>query len=247
MDLYKLYPDFIDRDPRKHRALPYAADEATMNLRHSIIFKNTDWRGKRVLDLGCCVGYSGAWALHNGAALYHGVEGINDFSVVAEQNLAKYFYRPSWKITHAPVEHSINEEDKYDIVIALGVFTAFKEPVTVLTQLSKIATEIYIESSHPSIFSRLGVTEQDADKIAIIDYQANQGMNVDMTFKGFRPSRSLIKTLLLANGFTVSDFENTAGKEEFPDLYNMRQRFILRATRSKEIECKFGFLETITT
>ena len=75
-------PEFIDADPRVNRygVNGYPINKNFMLRRHYHMFKTLDLTGKRVLDLGSCTGYTGAFVLSNGASYYRGIELNKTFS-----------------------------------------------------------------------------------------------------------------------------------------------------------------------
>ena len=83
--MFELQPEFIDLDPRKNRPkqtkddqgfdiLSYPVTIEFMNLRHSVMVPPEIIKGKTILDVGSCMGATGAWSLYHGAKDYTGVE-----------------------------------------------------------------------------------------------------------------------------------------------------------------------------
>lgn len=119
-------PEFVDNDPRSKRGTSlsggYNINPKLQYVRHSIIASPEFIKGKSILDLGCCVGATGAWALHNGAKTYVGVEIDKDFADLAVENLEKYFHNQDWKILNKSfTDFFESNREKYDVVIAFGV------------------------------------------------------------------------------------------------------------------------------
>ena len=78
---------FVLADNRRRRpVLPTTA--AALNRRHGLLFPERVVAGARVLDLGCCIGATGAWVQAQGAAQYVGVEHQERYVEKARQLLA---------------------------------------------------------------------------------------------------------------------------------------------------------------
>lgn len=159
MSTFSKYPNFINTDPRKtrpdligpgYRGPQYPITEQFMDSRHDIIFTDYDLSNKTVLDLGCCVGGSGAYVLDKGAKFYCGVEYNKDMTILAENNLANCFDQDRWEIKNTSIEQFLNNNiQKFDVVIASGVIYAFYDPISFLNNIAKIGELIYIESQTP--------------------------------------------------------------------------------------------------
>jgi len=159
MSTFSKYPNFINTDPRISRSnligptrifFQYTITEQFMDSRHDIIFTDYDLSNKTVLDLGCCVGGSGAYVLDKGAKFYCGVEYNKDMTILAENNLASYFDQDRWEIKNTSIEQFLsNNTQKFDVVIASGVIYAFYDPIPFLNSIGNIGDLIYIESQTP--------------------------------------------------------------------------------------------------
>ena len=248
-DLYSLHPHFIDSDPRKSRTKPYPVTAHFMQARHESIFKNIDFHSKRILDLGCCVGYTGAWALVSGATHYHGIEFSKELSEIACQNLSKSFDKSTWQITNSSVEDFLDSNhDKFDIVVAMGVAYSFKEPVSFIEKILTIGSAVIVESSHHKDTDVQLNTIKDT---AFVSY-AWQGMNYNNTasdaiFYSARPSESLVKTIFKFNGFSISEEENNLVSACLPEHYGLyyNKRFVVVGSRVQDNTKPMGYVNSI--
>lgn len=249
-NFYDSYPQFIDTDPRRARILPYPVTANFMQVRHESIFKNVDFKNKRVLDLGCCVGYTGAWALNSGAEFYEGVEFSKDLSEIAHQNLHKSFDKSKWQITNSSVENFLSNIDiTFDIVISMGIAYAFKEPATFIEKLLSIGTEtVIIESAH---HRNTDISLETIRDVAFVSY-AWQAMNYNDTtseaiFYSSRPSISLMKTLFKFNGFSTSEDENNAVSSCLPEHYGLgyNKRFVVIGNKVQHTTKPIGYVDSI--
>lgn len=151
-EFYHHYPEFIDTDPRTNRpaCLGYPISADMMELRHLCMFPPETLKDKSILDLGSCVGYTGAWALHHGAKRYHGVEFSTDFVNISRNNLKKHFANKNWLIEHSSIEDFFKSStEKFDIVVASGVIYSFTDPTEFLDNIAKYGNTCIIETSHP--------------------------------------------------------------------------------------------------
>jgi hypothetical protein len=144
------FPDFIDSDTRIFRNdSEKGTYQVTNNLqyqRHNLSMPNLT--GLSVLDLGCCVGATGAWALCAGAKRYVGVELHNIFSSIAEKNLQTHFANDCWQIINQSFEDFFkNNHEKFDVVIAWGVLYQSMYYESLIRNITKICKSTLIVDS----------------------------------------------------------------------------------------------------
>lgn len=249
INLYEEYPIFIDSDPRKERILPYRTTPEFMQTRHELIFKNISFQDKTVLDLGCCAGYTGAWALTHGAAKYYGVEFSKELYDIANNNFTKSFNVTSWELYNISIEEFLESNTQhFDIIIAMGVIYAFVDPVYFLRKLSGIGDVLVIESPHHR--------EEDLDLTVLenstfVSYSGQKMIyndsKTDIMYYSARPSISLVRKILNFSGFAASDAENLLLMEQLPDHYQIahNKRFALVAHKTGHKEKPLGYVSTI--
>lgn len=155
-NIFQLYPEFIDSDIRTNRQSNAETGNYNVNAvfqfqRHSITMPPETVKGLRVLDLGCCVGATGAWALHHGAERYVGVELQSGFGQLAQTNLTKYFPNKRWSIlAQSFSDFFASNTEQFDLVVAFGILYNSVEIETLIKNLSKLnASRILIDSIVP--------------------------------------------------------------------------------------------------
>ena len=235
INLYKKHPNFIDNDPRKYRTLPYRTTPEFMQLRHELIFKNISFQNKTVLDLGCCVGYTGAWALEHGASTYCGVEFSSELCEIANDNFDKSFNNDLWELHNLSIEEFLESNtQKFDIVISMGVIYAFVDPIYFLKKIASIGNIIVIESSHPGD-KNLNVNVLEKSAFVSYDWQrmSYNNTHADIQYYGSRPSISFVEKILSFIGFSISTEENNLLMQQLSDFYKVEyhKRFAIIARK----------------
>ena len=119
------YPEFIDQDPRHQRlsaGAAYTVDANFQFIRHRVSMPQELVQGKSVLDLGCCIGATGAWSLHNGATRYVGVDIQEKFCNIAHSNLQNRFMDYNWVIKQQSLTDFFKTNtETFDRVVLFGV------------------------------------------------------------------------------------------------------------------------------
>lgn len=249
INLYEKHPVFIDSDPRKERTLPYRTTSEFMQTRHEIIFKNISFQNKTVLDLGCCVGYTGAWALEHGASMYYGIEFSKELYSIANDNFNKSFSNDRWKLYNASIEEFLESNtQQFDIIIAMGVIYAFVDPVYFLRKLASIGNTLVIESSHHRE-EDLNLTVLENSTFVSYNWQKMiyNDSQEDILYYSSKPSISLVRKILNFSGFSTSDDENKMLMEQLSDYYKIEhnKRFALIAHKANHKEKSLGFVAAI--
>jgi hypothetical protein len=150
MDTFLTYPEFINLDPRKNRTKGYIPTLEFQTLRHTAMLPSDLFKGKNVLDLGCCIAATGAWVLDHGAASYIGVELNKDFYDIAISLMETYFANHEWFLFNTDIlEFLIKNETTYDVVIASGIIYSVTDTWDFLRKITQIGDTILIESDHP--------------------------------------------------------------------------------------------------
>lgn len=268
--MYKKYPEFIDTDPRSNRPLElgYSISADMMQARHECMLNPAMLSNKRVLDLGSCVGYTGAWVLEHGAAFYQGVEYSNDFVVLSNNNLDKYFHNTQWSIAQSSFEDffKVNNE-KYDILIASGVIYSVVDPVAFLNNIASIADTCIIESVHPwsrsprdqlpglpnDVMQRFrespyweGFIESEPFTTLGPRRMVLGTSNNSIEYTGCHVSMGYLKRYMDIIGFTYDQSVYNLLKEKVPEVYNKWHRFATKFDRSSNPLKSNGFIQSIT-
>jgi Methyltransferase domain len=151
-NIYEIYQEFVSADPRskmeQDTAIYHHISDDFHTLRHSLCLAPEKLKGKRVLDLGSCLGATGAWVLHHGAEKYVGVEIQQDFASLSENNLGKYFDTSKWEIiTKSFDDFFKSNTEEFDIVIALEVLYTVPSIEVFLKNISELNAELLVIDS----------------------------------------------------------------------------------------------------
>jgi tRNA (cmo5U34)-methyltransferase len=210
------YPEFINEDPRINRSTTtiggYRIDSKLQYVRHNTMLPPEIVKGCKILDLGCCVAATGAWALHHGASQYVGVELESASCDTAIKNLTKYFPDEQWTIKNQTFEVFFNEnQDKFDIVIAVGVIYISVNIETLLQNICQVADQtIIIDSPIPPHIINLKNTDDQysVDDLAILELADHPQMSRG-AIKSALPSLPYLSIMLNQQGFSLNaDFTN---------------------------------------
>lgn len=239
MKIFEKYPQFISTDPRTSRKGAYEVSENFMTLRHTSFFKSDSLANKTVLDLGCCVGASGAWVLANNANFYCGIEYNKDLANSAIDNLSA-FDKNKWQIINTSIETFLETNiEKYDIVIASGIIYAFFEPIPILKSIASFANVVIIESVHPDV---PGIDIETASVIAYKRQRMLYSTNgEELTFNSSVPSMTFIIDYMKQQGFDCDLSVNDDLKKCLPNVYQ-KNRFGIKLVKNRNYKQSQGFL-----
>ena len=210
------YPEFIERDPRKNRGTlelgRYQPTAKFQYIRHITTLPPNMLTGCKVLDLGCCVAASGAWALHHGADSYTGIEMEKKFCDIAKENLKKYFPAHQWKVKNQSTEEFFFENrDKFDIVIAWGIVFGSLETQNFLKELCEITnSRVLIDDMQPNHIINLKKLDNffpqllkkhgiDINLLAI--QEIHDTATIYRPIKGAHLAETFVKTMMQRYGF----------------------------------------------
>jgi predicted RNA methylase len=237
-----------------------------MEVRHQCLLPPDIIKNKSILDLGCCVGATGAWAMANGAASYCGVEYHKDLADIAKSNFEKSFPNSSVVIVNDSVENFFKTLDvKFDILIASGVMYAFYDPIPVLDLMIKSADTIIVESAHPynnrtlndgtltnTMFKSLKQTDDWEYYIENESFISFRRQNMlwgakeeEVYFNSSIPSMGFLKSHMTINGFSCDTTINDNLKNTLPQNYNAFRRFAVKFTKiARPVESQ-GFVTAV--
>ncbi len=140
---------FVLADNRRRRpVLPTTA--AALNRRHGLLFPERVVAGARVLDLGCCIGATGAWVQAQGAARYVGVEHQERYVEKARQLLA--FWPQAELVRSDVVEYLPSAAGQFEVVALLGVLHGLYDPLALLNAAARASTRyVCVEDFGPPL------------------------------------------------------------------------------------------------
>lgn len=236
---YTKFPQFITTDPRINRSgQAYKVDEFFMQDRHDCFFYNYDLTGKTVLDIGCCVGATGAYVLDKGAKFYHGIEYDDILSNQAANNFLNSFDQDQWKIDNDSIENfSKNNNTYYDVVVLSGVIYALFDCIPVLTTLCKNTNTVIIDGMHPdflkniptdvvNILNQYNLWQGFIENASFIEHNDTyMFMHKSIKYNGSKQSFGFIKNFLYMIGFKNANVVNELLKNKIPYHYNSHNRY----------------------
>lgn len=184
-NIFVEWNEFIDTDPRVNRTNTgfggYNVNAKFQYARHLVMMPPDLIRGLSVLDLGCAVGATGAWALANGATRYVGVELQKDFCNKARTNLTNRLPNGNWEIKEAGLIDFFNSNtEKFDFITLFGVIYQgifFEDMLRKVVDLNP--THIAVDSNETIYLNKLleNTTEIDSvKKLPLVEYVKNQQM-----------------------------------------------------------------------
>jgi SAM-dependent methyltransferase len=239
-NLFDKYPEFISTDPRTERPDSlvggYNVDADFQFRRHELTLPPEDIKNLSILDLGCCVGASGAWVLEHGAQKYVGVDLQSNFCKLARQNLSNSFPNNNWEIKELSfTDFFATNTEKFDVVLAFGViYHSIYFETMIKNILNLNPSLVVIDSFKPDLLRYIKKMPKPAlneiknyiSQFPIIEYTVGQmvsdtpGYSVDV--EQAYPSLPALQILMNRNGFELIDnIADTLGKI-FPGKYQGR-------------------------
>ena len=172
MALFHGWHEFVNADNRARRP-GLTLNEATLQQRHVLLLPPDLIRGKSVLDLGCCVGASGAWSMEHGAARYVGVEAQASYAASAKCLLARY---AEAAVCHESLEDYVaRATDRFDVVLLAGVLHIFLDPAQTLRNIARLAAKTMVVDTFMPNLIDAGILPSQA---AIVQIANSEIMNL---------------------------------------------------------------------
>lgn len=138
------YNEFVNEDPRIGREATPVTSES-LSKRASVLLPKWLVQGKRILDLGHCIGAFGHWALANGAQHYTGVDIHSEFCNTSNKLLGKYWTQDKFNIHCGDVEEFlVNANQQYDIVLAAGIIHGYYDVIGILRKIANVSKEMVV-------------------------------------------------------------------------------------------------------
>ncbi len=242
------FSSFIENDNRKLRKFAQTTSESMFNKCVACLHPD-EIKGKTILDLGCCIGAMGAWALKYGAAHYTGVEVQSEYSKCAEQELSKFFIQESFTIINDDIiNFLIKNSSTFDIIICLGVVYSLTDILAFIKNITRISNELIIIDSLSTYHFYNGH--------AVFELITDQLMNVgekSETFNSFigvglRPTIRAFNILFNNFSFEVEQIFPNPSKncqDPYNDIVSFNSqkpitestnRFLLKCTKNEKME-----------
>lgn len=232
------YPEFINQDPRQNRLTAgagYTVDANFHFVRHTLSMPQELVKGKSVLDLGCCVGATGAWSLHNGATRYVGVDLQKKFCELAASNLQNRFPGQNWVIKQQSLTEFFKDNiEQFDIVVLFGVlYNSIYFESLIHNVVSLEPETILVDSITPLFYA----TDPVLKDIPLVEYVEDQYMLADegdrFVVNAARPNLLALELLLGSYGFKLLSNVSTELQSFFPELY--ARRYCVSFTKTDNI------------
>ena len=271
-NIFLEFPEFVETDPRTKRpariAGLYTVTAEFQYVKHSISMPAELISGKSVLDLGCCTGATGAWALSNGATRYVGVELQEELANSSQKNMKLRFPDSDWEIVHSSFNKFFaSNTEKFDIVVAFGVIYHGLHLEKFLKNIVALDPEyILVESIIPIGVMQLLQNIRLADKngntasginivhrledLPLIELKTTQGMAAEtpghrFSFMSAVPSKAAIQLLLWAENYELFSDLTKILRDLFPNDY--AGRYSVRFCRATKKVIVPDFETTYTT
>lgn len=210
---FELNPLFHELDNRKARGFNPVTD-VTLNAKMKTLLPEWLVEGKRILDLGSCLGAAGHWSLHYGAEYYAGLE-IQKVYVNKSRQLLSYWPQEKWDIFELDfLEYLKSCADRsFDVVLAAGVLYLFVNQQEVIEEISRVAGEyVVIESRQPNSVCKGTISPNSA----IIELILNQAVNMsdaNQSLTGIAATSTIPALDML---FAINGMRRTEALLEFP-------------------------------
>jgi SAM-dependent methyltransferase len=252
-------PEFISRDPRKDRYDRYNVNADFMTKRHRALLPGELLKDKSILDLGCCVGATAAWAFAHGARSYVGVEINTALCHAAHLNLYQYWHTHDWDIINMTVEQYFQEygDERFDLVYYGGIIYADFDWIGQLEKLSQISDYIVMETFQPDIASYLDDEEKNFSKFltehpTILEKLENSASFVylkevsmfngdqnSLLSYGSVPSMGALKQQMERLNYRWNTDCNTELQKIIPEWYHPRGRFGIHFYKEHDIDTNY--------
>lgn len=235
------YSDFVSCDNRIHREKNPITAEVLLK-KHRSILPPEQLSGKSVLDLGCCIGASGIWAMHYGASHYTGVEIQSEYVNTAQELLAPHSARAN--IVQSSIEEYLegalakNTPKTFDIVLILAVLHVSFDYYQILKSISSICNEfIIVENLMP-----VQKIPKDGGSSNIVEYHEGVSINLagderqSMLGSGVRISTGALDMMMGSLGFAESQELKVEPIADSLDVYSNKNyeesRYICRYSKN---------------
>jgi hypothetical protein len=236
--------EFIELDNRSNRPNILNTNKGkiyTFNINENFVYKKhaislpTELiKDKSILDIGSCLGATGAWVLSNGAKEYCGLEIQKQYAELSNQILSKYYNKSQFEIVNESFEDFISNKN-FDIVVCFSALHGILDTFSALKKISELAKEIIIiESAHPfkgyKEFFAINNDEElkhIAKNICMIENKRSFPMidarhNSTLLVAGSLPSLGSIKFILENFNWEYNDDLYELAENSMSEYYNLK-------------------------
>jgi SAM-dependent methyltransferase len=196
---FQKFSEFVDLDNRQNRVHTPLTYE-TLTNKHEKMAPQSLVKGKRILDLGSCLGATGHWCLTLECDHYTGIE-LQDYYVEkSSELLKKYWSEDKFIIVKDEILNFLkNNRDQYDIVFACGIIYGFLNTYGFLELVANSARDcVIVDCSYPTQMTHARATVIDIVNIQHMikseDHRSYLGL-------GARPSPAALHRLMSNLGF----------------------------------------------
>lgn len=210
---FEIEPAFCELDHRKNRGFNPVTG-ITLEAKMKTLLPEWLIQGKRILDLGSCLGAAGHWSLFYGASEYIGLE-IQKEYVSKSRKLLSRWPQDQWQIVEEDFLKYLHEceEQSFDVVLASGVLYLFVNQEEVIKEMSRVAREyVVIETRQPNRVCN-GSIDQNAP---IIELCLNQSVNLSEMNKSLTGIAASATVPALDILFGINGMRRTEALLEYP-------------------------------
>lgn len=248
INIFKTQPEWMQQDNRTGRpimvpspgkpgghSLSYNINADFMYDRHRVMLPPQKIKGKTILDVGCFMGATGAWALANGAKHYTGIDARRKDLDLGAAIFKKYFREDQYALIETWAE-KFRHQEKYDIVIASGIMYGVFDSFEFVRCIAGFSRDVVIvDNVHPfNGYRRLFPDATDEQRrsvskiLSIIQPSERIRLNSKDENKSIRFSACIVSLqaliLLMKNlGFRYNDTLYQTAEKEIDYYYDVRK------------------------
>jgi tRNA (cmo5U34)-methyltransferase len=241
-NVFKDIPEFTELDIRATRLSSgdgrYQVTPEFQFVRHSTLLPPTILNNHSVLDLGSCLGATGAWALSNGSTSYTGVEIQKGFSEKSSELLSMHFRDKDYKIVTSSFDEFFSTDTQtYDVVVSFGSIYNSTNVEGFIEGLAKKSNKyIVIDTIIPKLITKLerGGSQIDHHSIAMTEYLDSLMVHETgetVAISSARPTVGAMGFLLDRYGFTLKHDYTEMFRKQYPEI--LRYYVIFEKTDTK--------------
>jgi 2-polyprenyl-3-methyl-5-hydroxy-6-metoxy-1,4-benzoquinol methylase len=261
VNVFSTQPEWIGDDDRIHRpivvpsptksgpSLSYKIEPEFMYHRHRVMLPPELIKDKTILDIGSCMGATGAWCLANGAKHYTGIEKLERYVKPSTALFTKYFNPTQFDIIQSDISE-FETDQQYDIVVVSGMLYAVFDSFGFMEKVSKLCREtIIVDTVHPfNGYRRLYPNATDQERkdiskvISIIQPSERIRMQSVQEKVSVRVTASIVSVQALVmimknHNFEYNDELYSQAETEMPYYYDVEKhnRYMAKFSRTDKI------------
>jgi len=238
-NIFETQPEWIQQDDRRHRhelvwspgkpdpSLAYNINPEFMYHRHRVMLPPELIRGKTVLDVGSCMGATGAWCLSEGAAHYTGIEPLERYARPSEQLFRRYHQADRYDIRCCSLEQ-FQADRQHDIVVASGVLYAVLDTQSFLKRIASLTRgTVIFDTVHPfNGYRRLFPTATPEERVKMSQMLSITQVSERIRMQGEMEGASVRITASMVSLQALIILMSELGFQYYPELYSRAEKEI---------------------